>query len=107
MIYLASPYSHPLSSVREDRFKRVSIVAARLLKEGKIVYSPIAHTHPIAVYGELPNGWEFWEKIDRAFMQRCDSLVVVKMPGWEISRGVLAEIRMAHELGLMVEYIDE
>ncbi|MCP4786572.1 MAG: DUF1937 family protein [Fuerstiella sp.] len=48
MIYLASPYSHSDANIREKRFRDVCRTAARLMRNGDVVFSPIAHGHPIA-----------------------------------------------------------
>ena len=51
LIYLASPYSDPDPWVKENRFLAVCTKAAKMMSEGAYVFSPIAHTHPIAKYG--------------------------------------------------------
>jgi len=106
LVYLATPYSHDDHTVMHRRFEVVNGVAARLMKEGIHIYSPISHTHPIAVAGELPRGWDFWEKYDRAILAACCKVIVVRQDGWEQSRGVTAELAIAEELGLPVEFID-
>ena len=103
--YLASPYTHDDPEVMEQRFHAVCRVAARMMREGELVFSPIAHTHPIAVAGELPRGWEFWERYDRAMISHASKVVVLTLPGWTHSRGVAAEITIAKELGLAVEHL--
>jgi nucleoside 2-deoxyribosyltransferase len=105
MIYLASPYSHSDPAVREQRFRAVCQAAARLMRNGEIVFSPIAHGHPIALHG-LPNDWRFWEWHDREQLLRCDELVVLTIDGWRESEGVQAEIRIAAELGKPVRYLE-
>ena len=105
MIYLASPYTDPDPAVREERFRAVCRVAAELMRRGVLVLSPIAHSHPIAAHG-LPTTWDFWETMDREHLKRCDELVVLMLDGWETSRGVQAEIRIAQELGKPVRYLD-
>lgn len=105
MIYLASAYSHPDPGVREQRFQEVCRAAAILLRAGIVIYSPISHSHPIARYG-LPKSWEFWSKVDREFLIRCDLLAVLTLPGWQDSIGVQAEIRLAQELGLPIVFIE-
>ena len=104
MIYLASPYSHPDSQIRRQRFRDACIATARLIRAGHIVFSPIVHGHPIAEYG-LPTDWRFWEPFDRAYLQRCDEVVVLMLDGWQESEGVQAEIRIAGELGKPVRYL--
>ncbi len=105
-VYLASPYSHESHAIMERRFNDVCGVAANLMRSGVLVFSPIAHTHPIAVHGELPRGWEFWEKYDVVMIRNAEKVFVLKMRGWETSKGVQAEIKIAQELGIPVEYID-
>ncbi len=104
MIYLASAYSHPDPHVREWRFREACRAAANLLRAGITVFSPIAHSHPIAQFG-MPTSWEFWSQVDREYLARCDVLAVLTLPGWRESVGVQAEIGFARELGLPVEFV--
>ncbi len=106
MIYLASPYTHDDSTVREARFLAVCRHAARMMGDGLVVFSPISHTHPIAQVGGLPSGWSYWERVDREFLSRCESMVVLMLDGWETSIGVQAEIKIAEQLGLPVEFLE-
>ena len=105
MIYLASPYSHPEVSVREQRFHAVCRMAATLMQQGHVVFAPIVHGHPLVGHG-LPTDWPFWERFDREHLRRCDELVVLMLDGWRESVGVAAEIRIAAELGKPVRHID-
>ncbi len=75
-----------------------------MMRVGKLVFSPIAHTHPIAAY-DLPGDWAFWRRYDRAMLQRCDELAVLQLDGWEESIGVQAEIAIAKDLNLPVRFI--
>ena len=104
LIYLAVPYSHPSPAVRECRFELANLVAARLMREGLHVFSPISHTHPIALAGQLPTGYDFWEKYDRAFLEVARELRVIRIPGWEESKGVQSEMRVANELGIPIVF---
>jgi hypothetical protein len=105
-IYLASPYSSPNLAVRDARFDAVCREAAALMRGGAMIYSPIAHTHPIAMRGDLPTHWEFWEGYDRVMIAAADALWVLMLDGWEDSRGVQAEIQLATELGKPVHMIE-
>lgn len=84
MIYLASPYSHADPAVREARYRAACRATAALLKAGLVVFSPIVHSHPLVAFA-LPTGWDFWERIDRAYLARCDEVVVLMLDGWEES----------------------
>lgn len=105
MIYLASPYSHPETAVREQRFRTACMATAELMKRGENVFSPIVHSHPLVVHG-LPNTWEFWQRVDREYLERCEKLVVLMLAGWQESVGVQAEIAIATELRLPIVFLD-
>ena len=108
-IYLASPYSHPDSAVRETRYMEAVKAAGRLMKErpGCAVFSPIAHSHMIAEMTRLPSGFEFWQAQDVGFIDHWATRVaVLTLDGWQESRGVKAEIARAEARGLLVEYLE-
>lgn len=106
MIYLASPYSDPDSAVMEQRFDAVCRKAGELMQAGHVIYSPIVHCHPIAVRVDLPREWTFWERFDREMLRNAREVWILKLPGWETSRGVQAERAIANELGIPVTEID-
>ncbi len=106
IVYLASPYSHPDPAIHEQRFRVICRVSARLMAAGEIIFSPIAHTHPIALAGKLPTGWDFWKKYDHAMLEASKKIVVVRMDGWDKSKGVIGEIEEMIRQGKPVEYID-
>ncbi len=105
-IYLATPYSYPQQSVRRKRFNIVNISAARLMRDGNLVFSPISHTHPIAEAGNLPKDWAFWKEYDLTFIEWADEVHVLKQDGWATSIGVINEIKLADELRKPVVYMD-
>lgn len=104
-IYVASPYSHPDYRVMIKRYERVRAYVAECLNNGEVVYSPINDNHPITAHHDLPTHWEFWKKVDTAFIRGAHKLRVYQMDGWDKSVGVAAEIEYAKEIGLDVEYI--
>ncbi len=107
LVYLAVPYSHVDPDVMETRFHSVNRVAANLMKNGTHIFSPISHTHPIAKAGGLPRGWDFWGAYDRAILGSCCKLVVLMLDGWRESAGVKAEIGIAEEMGIPIEFMSE
>jgi hypothetical protein len=106
MIYLATPYSHPDPEVREKRFKAAAYIAGVLMTRGNIVFSPISHTHPIAMECNLPTDFAFWDKFDREFIAYSEKVLVVKLDGWDESKGIAGEIAIATSLGIPVEYVE-
>ncbi len=104
-IYLASPYSHPDPQVREERFQEVNKAAAVLMQRGWVVYSPISHSHPIALAHDLPRGWTFWGRMDKAFIKHALLVAVLMLPGWRESVGIKAEMAIAREFNIPVVFL--
>lgn len=102
-IYLSSPYSSESEQIKEERLKAINQSAVKLIKEGYIVYSPITHSVPLAKLG-LPEDWDYWEKIDREFIEWADAVCVLMLEGWEKSKGVRAEIEIAKSLNKKIYY---
>jgi hypothetical protein len=104
MIYLASPYSHPDPKVMQLRYEQVLKYQAMLIKQGNVVYCPIAVGHPMVKLG-LKTDWGFWEKQDRYFLFNSSKVVVLKLDGWEKSIGLQAEIKQAEKLDMKIVYV--
>lgn len=106
MQYLATPYSKFEGGI-DAAFQAAAKVAAQLVRVGVCVYSPICHTHPIAVHGGLdPFDHELWMAFDKAMMDACDGLIVAKLPGWEDSCGMQLEIEYFRAAGKPIQYVD-
>lgn len=106
LVYLAVPYSDPDPKVRQARFEASNRAAAMLMRAGDFVFSPISHTHPIALAGDLPLGWDYWEQYDRAVLACCYRFIILKLDGWNHSKGIKGEVRIAEEFGIEVETMD-
>ena len=106
LIYLASPYSIG-EGTRKDRFTIVCKKAAELMNKGHAIFCPIAHSHAIEEEGmsTIQDG-HFWLQQDFAVLSKCSELWVYKMPMWEQSKGVFAEIAFAHYNNIPVKYIE-
>ena len=114
-IYLASPYSSPMDPRWTEKQKEIQMgmrhseavtAAVYLVNKGYIVYSPIVTWHPVAKKHCLPRDHNYWERMDNAFIEWCDILMVLKLKGWEESIGVGKEIRLANTLGRTVGYME-
>ena len=104
--YLATPYSrYPRGT--SEAFKDASKIAAQLLCAGLKVYSPIAHTHPIAVYGALDLlDHSIWLPFDEAMMEVASVLIVAQLEGWEESKGVAHEVKFFADRGKPIYDLD-
>jgi len=97
-IFLACPYSDDDPLIREKRCHIASRVAGHFIKLGFIVYSPISHSHPIALVTKLPIDASYWERHNRSMIEWADHILVCNIKGWTLSKGVKAEIRLAKSL---------
>ena len=98
--YFAHPYTCKDSTGKyimggeEANFRLCCIRSAKLIERGWIIYSPIAHAHPIHtawppfVAGELH---DFWYQFDNAFIGAVDFAGIILAPKWETSKGCIAE----------------
>lgn len=107
LIYLASPYSHEDRAVRNERFAMACIAAATMMRQGMMVYSPIAHTHSIAECGELPKGHQFSREFDERMIATCDELWVLMLPRWEKSDRVRRQVEYARSIGKPISLVLE
>jgi hypothetical protein len=98
LYYLATPYTKYASGI-EKAYIDACRIAADLIRRGHKVYSPIAHTHGIATHGGIdPTDYEIWLAFNETMMQRCDAIMVARLPGWQESFGVLHEIKRFGEM---------
>jgi len=105
-VYLAGPYAHNDPAVRETRYRLLTATAAKMMREGTPVYSPITHNHLLATMNEMPTGWDFWRSMDEQMIEQCIELHVLMLDGWKESVGVTAEIGIAESLGKPVKFIE-
>jgi len=104
IVYLACPYTHPESRVREVRFRSATEFAARLCRAGLVVFSPLSHSHPMTEFG-LPRDYAFWQRMCETFVCAAAAMIVLTLDGWEQSVGVEAERRLAEQLGKPIWYV--
>ena len=104
MIYLASPYTHPLASVRTKRFHAARDYAMHCMRQGEVIISPIAYGHQFATNYGARIDHMFWWKLSVKLMARSEEVRVLQIPGWDKSFGVAAEIKHALTHGILVTY---
>lgn len=90
----------------EKAFEQAAWAAAKLLERGHSVYSPIAHTHPVAIYGGIdPLRHDIWLPADEPFMTAAAELWVATMPKWQESKGIAHEIAFFEAAGKPVRFL--
>ncbi len=105
-VYLASPYSHATPEMREWRYVQVCKAAAYLMRQGKVVFSPIAHSHPIEKIGlQTVESGAFWKRQDIPVLRHASELTVLTLDGWAESAGIAWEIETAEALMIPVTFL--
>jgi hypothetical protein len=102
--YLACPHHHPDSKVMEYRQMKATQIAAALIREGVVIFSPLSHCQNML---NLPWSWEFWEHQDRPFVEMSERLLVLCLPGWKQSKGVQKEIELAKMMSIPIMYLNK
>ena len=109
-IYLATPYSGQgkFAKLNEhNRFVKACEIAGQLIQDGHCVFSPICHSHPISVLCEMDGAHDYWQAQNDLWLDWADEIWVVKMSGWEDSKGVQWEIGWADKHEKPVRYIPD
>ncbi len=106
MEYLACPYRHSDPLVQRKRCAAAHYTAAQLFIQGRRVFSPLTHNEILIdiLNDALPG--EQWLEFDLGVLAACKKLLILKMDGWELSKGVRREILFAQERGLSIEELD-
>ena len=105
-IYLASPYSSPRADVRHQRWMLACRAAAYLMREGHIVFSPIAHSHSVEIHGfDKPQSGNFWLAQDLPILSRFEELMIFMLPGFRVSEGIKREKTFAINRGMPISYL--
>lgn len=94
--YLASPYSYKDPALVQHRFEEGQRATAWLMTQGFVVYSPIAHWHPIATKHKLAGtAADFAEQNKIMLRDAKEGLILLALRGWRESVGVNMEIDWA------------
>lgn len=105
LIFVSSPYSHKDPEIVKRRVDQVCKFCAKKIAEGFIFFSPIAYGHLMLSYCPMPSDWEFWKNYCEGFLSKCDEMIVLMLPGWQVSIGVQEEIEFATKKNIPISYI--
>jgi hypothetical protein len=93
LAYVSSPFSK-FDGGHWRAFVAAARSTASLLRLGVHAYSPIVHGYPLCMYGGIKAvNHEFWMDADRPMMELAQGMIVLTLPGWEVSEGVIEEIK--------------
>ena len=99
-IYLAAPYKAQEPAVERARVQAVKHVSDRLIRQGQVIFSPLEYTEAMQQRGIVPP--QGWYLFDLAMLRGCVKLLVLALPGWRESQGVIMETTVAKALGIPV-----
>jgi len=103
VIYVASPYSHSDPAIREHRYRMaMNYVYHNTMSGTPRLFSPILYTHEMACKYNMPADFDFWQSFCLAWLDRAEELHILKLEGWQESRGLLAEWNHARRLNLPI-----
>lgn len=117
LIYLAVPYTckgNKANIVKDriegERFRIITEIAVLMFNEGLVFFSPITQSHVEKQIARnmninLSGDWETWKRFDLSFLSFCTALYIAKIPGWNTSVGVLAELEEAKRLDLPIHFV--
>lgn len=103
--YLASPYSRYPGGMERAHFL-ACLGAGHLIDSGVPVFSPIAHSHPIAKFSGLDKtDHAVWLPSDEPIMKAAHGIIVLKLDGWADSYGVQQEMKWFASVGKPIVYM--
>ena len=104
MVYIASPYTHSDAAIVRARVKAARAVAADTAGHGKTAFSPVLYTHTLleAAGAIPPSGWY---EFDLCFLEKAKEMVILELPGWEDSQGIMIEKAFAHGRRIPVVHV--
>ena len=112
LIYLAAPFNHEDGEVRVDRVAKSLLCATNMMAKGYFVYSPLVYSnlserivHKFPDLVEMPES--YWYEHGIRMLSKCDELWVLRLEGWEYSKGVAAEVKYAQQNGIPRRYIEQ
>ena len=104
--YLASVYSKWAPRL-DEACDLVSRLAGKFTTAGVPVFSPIAHSHTIAMAAGIdPLSHEIWMPADKPMVDNAVGMIVAKMEKWWTSKGIAQEIIWFTEHGKPIWYLN-
>ncbi len=89
--FLSSPYSKYRGGI-DVAYHKARNATIDLVTSGVVVYSPIVHSHPLAMYGGIdPLAHDFWMRQSLAMLDTAGGLILLTLDGWQESVGMRAE----------------
>ncbi|HET8688460.1 MAG TPA: DUF1937 family protein [Methanosarcina sp.] len=105
-VYVAAPYTHDVEDVVLERIELIYNAMAFLSKERGLHVTTPLFMHELCLRRPMPGDYAFWQTYCLNLLKRCDRLIVLKLEGWEESKGVKEEIRYCIENNIPYEFFE-
>lgn len=103
--YLATPYSKYPGGI-EAAFRLAVETRGLLLRNGVPTFSPIIHSHPVAVAcGIDPFDHSIWLPSEAPILRAASGLIMVMGVSWEVSYGMAKEREIFEADGRPIEWM--
>lgn len=106
MIYVASPYSKISDEHKPLYFDAAFRYTSRLMKTGRLAFSPIVYGHQFYINGQTPADHVWWQDFNERILLGCTQMHVLCLRGWEDSAGIAHEIDFCDRHGIHISYIE-
>lgn len=110
--YVASPYTSydsPFGTSEgmrlDEAWKLSCMFGGELTAQGYDIFVPIAHGHALNMEVPLPETHDFWMRVDLPHLRRMDAMIVLCMPGWDVSKGIREEMITAVSAGKTIYFV--
>jgi hypothetical protein len=100
-IYIAGKYTADTPNGVFDNIREGISASIKILEEGNAIFCPWLD-HQLFIHG-LKASWQQMYDHSMAWLEVSDEVHV--LPGWETSKGTIAEIKRAQELNIPVKYL--
>lgn len=105
-VIVVGPFNTTDVELKKNRVHTIATYCAKIFHEGMIPVSALLSGLAFAEHAELPTDTMTWANFSKQYVKGCDEMHVLKLDGYDTSRGVLLEIEEANRLGIKVVYIE-
>lgn len=105
-VFISSPYRSDSVEGMNFNVRAVENYAVQLMVEKRFtVFSPVVYANTLTRDYELPDDYEYWQKLCESTIKMSKDFHVLCTPGWERSEGVGKEMDYARLNGKTAKFI--
>ncbi len=111
-VFISFPYNHQSKVMIDKRIAIANLYAYNLTLAGYIPMAPALIGHEMLREAKkngidtIGTDFDIWEGFCYEYMNICDEMHILMIPGWQESKGVAAEAIYANARNIKLRYID-